>query len=308
MIEQFLEGFPGLSEKDGKSWIDTAASGFDEKLLAFFEDYLGCLENPVALAASRFAFSEKAGRGLTALLAHCRELPRMPFALKGQVTGPVTFATTVCDERERAIFYHDTLRDVAIKMLAMKARWQVRLMREISDTILIFQDEPGLAGFGSSAFITITKDEVQQALGEVSAAIHEEGALCGVHVCANTEWPLLLEKNVDILSYDAFAYFDRLALYPKELADFIRRGGLLATGIIPTAPEFIERVDADELTRRWFEQCEVLAGFGLERQRIFDQSFITPSCGLGSLTEAQAAQALGLLTDVSAAVRQRFQR
>jgi len=306
MIEQFLEGFPGLTEKDGKSWIDTTAPGFDEALLAFFEDYLACLEDPAALAASRFAFSAEAGRGLAALLAHCRRLPQAPFALKGQITGPVTFATTVVDERERAIFYHDTLRDVAIKMLAMKARWQARMMREISDTVLIFQDEPGLAGFGSSAFITITKNEVQEAIGEVSAAIHEEGALCGAHVCANTEWPLLLEKHVDVLSYDAFSYFDRLSLYQAELVGFMRRGGLLATGIVPTAPEFIEQADADELTRRWFEQCETLAGFGLERQQIFDQSFITPSCGLGSLTEAQAARVLGLLADVSKAVRQRF--
>jgi len=307
MLEQFLEGFPGLVEKDGKSWIDTTAPDFDAALLAFFEDYLICAEDPEQLATSRFAFSAEAGRGLATLLTHCRQLPQAPFALKGQVTGPVTFCTTVVDERERAIFYHDTLRDVAIKMLAMKARWQARLMREVSDNVLIFQDEPGLAGFGSSAFITITKDEVQTAIGEVSAAIHAEGALCGVHVCANTEWPLLLEKDVDVLSYDAFSYFDRLALYKDALAAFIRRGGLLATGIIPTAPEFIERADAAELTRRWFEQCETLAAMGLERQRIFEQSFITPSCGMGSLTEAQTAQALGLLRDVSAAVRNRFQ-
>lgn len=303
MIEQFLEGFPGITHGDGKSWIDSVAADFDEQLLAFFEDYIHCQEDRVALVTSRFAFSLETGRGLDALLTHCRMLPKRPVALKGQITGPVTFCTTVVDEHGRAIFYNDVLRDAAIKMLTMKARYQARLMRDISKDVLIFQDEPGLSGFGSSAFITITKDDVQEAIGEVSAAIHEEGGLCGVHVCANTEWSLLLEKNVDVLSYDAFSYFDRLALYKNELVAFIRRGGFLATGIIPTAPELIDQVNTVDLTKKWLDQCQVLAGFGLDPEQIFDQSFITPSCGMGSLTEAQAAKVLDLLADVSAAVR-----
>ena len=303
MIDQFLEGFPGIAQGNGKTWIDSAAAGFDEQLLAFFEDYIHCQEDPVALVTSRFAFSLETGLGLDTLLAHCRKLPARPAALKGQITGPVTFCTTVVDERGRAIFYNESLRDAAIKMLAMKARYQARLMRDISKDVLIFQDEPGLSGFGSSAFITITKDDVQQAIGEVSAAIHEEGGLCGVHVCANTEWPLLLEKDVDIVSYDAFSYFDRLSLYKNELTAFIRRGGLLATGIIPTAPELVDQVNAADLTQKWLEQCETLAGFGFDREQIFAQTFITPSCGMGSLTEAQAARVVDLLHDVAAAVR-----
>ena len=306
MIEQFIEGFPGIVRGNGKSWIDGAAPGFDEELLAFFEDYIRCLEDPVALDASRFDFSAVTGRGLAALMAHCQTLPKAPIALKGQVTGPVTFCTTVVDERGRAIFYNEALRDAAIKMLAMKARQQARLMGSISNNVLIFQDEPGLSGFGSSSFITITKDDAQEAMGEVSAAIHEEGGLCGVHVCANTEWPLLLEKNVDILSYDAFSYFDRLALYKEELAAFIRRGGLLATGIIPTTPELVNQVNAADLTQKFLDQCQALAGLGLDLEQIFTQTFITPSCGLGSLTETQAAKVLTLLGDVVVAVRERF--
>ena len=304
MIEQFIEGLPGLTQENDKTWLNTVAADFDEQLLAFFEDYIRCLEDPAALAVSRFAFSPEAGRGFAALLAHCQELPLAPLALKGQITGPVTFCTTVTDEGGRAIFYNDTLRDAAIKMLAMKARHQARQMRGLSDNVLIFQDEPGLSGFGSSAFITITKEDVQAAMGEVSAAIHEEGALCGVHVCANTEWPLLLGQDVDVLSYDAFSFFDRLALYQDDLAAFIERGGLLATGIVPTTPELIDQVGAADLTRQWREQRETLAGLGLDRKRIFDQTFITPSCGLGSLTEAQATKVFHLLRDVSAAVRE----
>jgi hypothetical protein len=49
-----------------------------------------------------------------------------PVAVKGQVTGPITFCTGVKDQDDRAIFYDDTLRDAAVKHLALNARWQIR--------------------------------------------------------------------------------------------------------------------------------------------------------------------------------------
>jgi len=36
------------------------------------------------------------------------------FAVKGQITGPFTFATSVVDAADRAVFYDDQLRDVAV--------------------------------------------------------------------------------------------------------------------------------------------------------------------------------------------------
>ena len=46
--------------------------------------------------------------------------------------------------------------------------------------------------------------------------------------------PVIFDAGVDILSYDAYSYFDKLILYPDHLRRFLDKGGILATGIVPT--------------------------------------------------------------------------
>ncbi len=146
----------------------------------------------------------------------------------------------------------------------MKARWQTRKMAEIGGQPIMFFDEPGLAGLGSSAFITITNEDIISSFTEVFAGVQAETGLTGVHVCANTEWPVLFESGVDIVSYDAYSYFDKLILYADHLVNFFARGGILATGIVPTAPEFIDIETVDGLVEKWFEQSRRLQAIGID--------------------------------------------
>ena len=222
------------------------------------------------------------------------------------MTGPITFCTGVVDQSGRAIYYNEQLRDAAVKMLALKGRYQARKLGEIVQPAIVFFDEPGLSGFGSSAFITITADEITSCLREVFTGVKEEGGLTGVHVCANTEWSLLFDAGVDIVSYDAFGFFDRLILYPEQLKKFMAGGGILATGIVPTGAEDIERVSADLLGDMWFEQTARLVQLGIPEQAIYEQTFITPSCGTGTVSEAQMKKVMEMTRDISAAVRARL--
>jgi hypothetical protein len=50
-------------------------------------------------------------------------------------------------------------------------------------------------------------------------AIHTDGGLAGIHVCANTDWSLVLESGADIVNFDAYAYFDRFILYGDPIRD-----------------------------------------------------------------------------------------
>jgi hypothetical protein len=49
-------------------------------------------EAPDRLPGSRFALNESTGRGVAALLDTLGRIKTPPVAVKGQVTGPVTFA------------------------------------------------------------------------------------------------------------------------------------------------------------------------------------------------------------------------
>jgi hypothetical protein len=306
MLLQFLSGLPGITEQDGKVFIDSSAEDFETEFLAFFEDYLGVTEGTVELAESRFVLGSEEAPGFELFLEEARRRQADLVALKGQITGPVTFCTGLADHQGRALFYDEQLRDAAVKMLALKARYMTRKMADIKERPLLFFDEPGLAGFGSSAFITISPEDINSCLSEVFEGVRQEGGLSGVHVCANTEWPVIFDTGLDIISYDAYSFFDKLLLFGDHLIEFLQRGGILATGIVPTTAEFIERETAELLVDRWVDQLGQLESLGVDRKQVVKQTLITPSCGTGTVTEAQTLRVLQMTRDVASAIRGRF--
>ena len=306
MIRQFVPGLPGLASVDGKIYIDTESANFAPELLAFYEEYLMVTDRPKSLDGSRFQLSRDVAKGFYTFLAEAEKGREHLIGMKGQTTGPITFCTGLVDQAGRAIFYDDQLRDAAVKHLALKARWQTRKMAEIGGQPIMFFDEPGLAGLGSSAFITITNEDIISCFHEVFAAVRAENGLTGVHVCANTEWPVLFDSGVDIVSYDAYSFFDKLVLYSDQLVDFFAHGGILASGIVPTTPEFIEIEEVDSLVNKWFEQTRQLQAIGIDAKIVYQQTLITPSCGTGTVSEKQARKVLELTKGVSERIRASF--
>lgn len=299
MIPQFLAGFPGLDECDGKAFINIEGDNFDSEYLAFYEDYLMITEAGAPLDDTRFMLSPEHARGFYEYLKQTREKSDSLVALKAQTTGPITFCTGVIDQAGKAIFYNEQLRDAGIKLLALKAKWQIQQMAKISNKTIMFFDEPGLSGFGSSAFITITPDDIKASFQEVFEAVQSENGLAGVHVCANTEWSLLFDAGVDVVSFDAYSYFDKFILYPEHIRNFLDRGGIMASGIVPTTPEFIDTEDVDSLTKKWLEQTDQLVEIGIPKEKVFSQTLITPSCGTGSVSKEYGLKVLALTQGVS---------
>lgn len=306
MIRQFLPGIPGLAQKKDTLFIDTRDPEFDDAFVRFFEDYLALSSPDADFRSSRFAFTPSTGKGFFHFLDRVDRNPGKFTALKGQVTGPITFCTAVKDEADRDIFYNVPLRDAAVKRLAMNARWQAKEFAQRGAIPIVFLDEPALAGFGTSAYITITRDDVQTCIEEIVLEIHAENGLAGVHVCANTEWDLLLDTTIDIISFDAFSYFDRFILYPKAIKAFLKKGGILAWGIVPTADaDLISQQTSDGLSEKLADQILQVANLGIPRETVIAQSFVTPSCGTGSLDKASATRVLALTKAVSEQIRPR---
>jgi hypothetical protein len=304
MMRQFTRGLPGICRDNAGIFVDTASADFDEELLQFFAEYMGVIDGEIELEASRFVLTEETARGFFCLLERLANLPAGPIAVKGQITGPFTLGTGITDQNKQAIFYDVQLRDAVVKLLAMKARWQVRQLSRYVQPVLIFIDEPGLAGFGSSEFTSISRNDIGQCIVEICEAVHAEGGLAGVHVCANTDWSLLLESSADIISFDAYAYFERFILYPTQIMKFLESGKILAWGIVPTLHKHqIERATSDSLLEQWREKLTQLETLGVNIQKLISQSLITPSCGVGSLDLASAEKVINLTQAVSRQVR-----
>lgn len=304
MVPQFAPGMPGLVRGPERIYVDLEGERFHDELAAFYEDYLAVTEGGGSLETSRFALDEEAAGGFHVLREKIARLDTPPTAVKGQVTGPVTFGLGLKDNQGRAVYYDLNARDAAVKLLALKAAYQVRTLKTADRPVIVFLDEPALAGFGSSEMISISAEEIAASLEEINAAIHAEGGLAGIHVCANTDWGMVLGTSVDIVNFDTYAYFDRFLLYGEQVRAFIERGGIIAWGLVPTgSAEALEAATADSLLERWRGQCRELAALGIDPDRLRAQSLISPSCGVGSLGPAQAEKVLDLTRAVSAAIR-----
>jgi len=309
MVAQFAPGMPGLTTVNGSLRIDMGSPAFGDEIVGFYEDYLRVTESGQPLDTSRFALTEDRARCFFLLERHLARLTAPPAAVKGQVTGPVTFTTALKDEQGKAIIFDDQLRDAAVKLLALKARFQVRRLKAMARPVIVFIDEPALAGFGSSELIGVSADQVKACLAEVIAAIQADGGLAGIHVCANTDWDIVLGSGTDIVNFDAHGYFDRFVLFAEGIRRFITQGGILAWGIVPTgAIDSIAHATVEALADKWQAQVAALAAIGLDAARIKEQSLLSPSCGTGSLSVETAEKVLALTRGLSDRLRESFRR
>jgi methionine synthase II (cobalamin-independent) len=305
MVAQFAAGMPGLKYDGDKLFVDAKNKGFETSLAKFYEEYLAVNEGEKSLDDSIFALKREDAEGFFVFIENITKKAYRPVALKGQVTGPFTFCTSISDQNKKAIFYNEQIRDAAVKLLSLKAAWQVKNLLKINVPVILFVDEPALAGYGSSEFTSISGQEVVTCLEEVISSVHNAGGLAGIHVCANTDWAVIFDTKTDIINFDSYSYFDRFILYKDKIKKYIESGGIIAWGIVPTAfPEEIEKQNAQNLIEKLLSQIEEVCAFGIEKEKLLRQSLITPSCGTGSLDASSALKVLELTQAVSRRLRE----
>jgi len=277
MYCQYSEKLPGIiiDSKEKRIFADTAKD-LSKAIEALYEKV-------ISDDVDYFSISKEYARGLYEAIEVLSASKNKLRFFKGQVTGPVSFGLTVTDEKKRSLFHNPELREALIKTLTMRTRWQIRKIKEFAEHCIMFIDEPYLASIGSS-YISLNKNEALAALNEVIEGIHKEGASCGIHCCGNTDWGFVLGTDIDVLSFDAYNFSETLALYPGELKTFLRKGGLLAWGIIPNGQD-INTETTDSLEMRLEKAVEQLAKKGFKEEEIYNSMLITPSCGLGLIDE-----------------------
>ena len=289
MIIQYSEGFPGATI-EGNRLVIKAAGNFNNELERLYTAYL-------ANDCSGYPTTKAYATGLHKMLSSGIS----PKAVKGQITGPVTWGLSVIDENKKAIIYDDVVGDAVPKFIRLKAKWQEQALREISKNTIIFFDEPYMVSFGS-ATLTLSKEKVISLWEEAFQGI---SGLKGVHCCGNTDWSALLATSTDILSFDTYNYAQSLALYPAEVKKFIDRKGVIAWGIVPNNEDTLKKESVASLQDRLEEAMAPFTRKGIPFQQLIEQGLVTPSCGLEGLSIEGAEQALKLLTELSDSIRRR---
>lgn len=218
-----------------------------------------------------------------------------------QPPGPVSWALSMTDEAGSPAFYNETMRDVVVKTLAMKARWLVRMVKVALPHVGVMLDlgEPSLV-VHTSAVGSGARQDIINAINEVLAA----GAdVTSVHCCANIDWSLLTDTNTQAINFDAYQYADKLALYPEDMAGFLARGGMLSWGIVPTSEDAVGQLDAHDLMQRIEAGIRRLADKGLDRQQLLEQSLVTPCCTTATLSVESSNRVFAVTAEVARRLR-----
>jgi len=291
MYAQYSQGFPGVVLDEDSIRIDTS-----QDLTGSLEEfYTAYLENNI----DKYPIGADYAAGLHEFLALTDLSPQ---AVKGQVTGPVTWGLTVTDASRKPIIYDETLGDAVPKLLKLKAAWQEKALSQLCKDTIIFIDEPSMSTFGSVS-MNLSREQIINLLEEVLSGI---SGLNGIHCCGNTDWSILLDTSVDIISYDTYNYAESLSLYPEAVKKFLDRNGTIAWGIVPNEEESLAKESAASLKDRLEEAMAPFTRQDVRFRQLLAQALLTPSCGLASLSVEAAATALELLADLSDRMRKRY--
>lgn len=306
-VNQFLKPLvrTGLLKDDGdKIYFDPTAPDWAENMTEFYSLYLACEGGDLG-ALREFAFPSDSAAGFYAFLEDMEKGTGSASMLKGHVVGPLTVAFQVKDQRGRFAYYDDQLRDLIVKTIAMHSSWQAAELGRFGLPVLIFVDDPAISVYGQSSYITVTREMIKEDLGAVFEAVHQMGALAGVHSCDAIDWSILFESDLEVVSFDAYNYFSSLIPFASSLKTFINRGGALAWGLVPTLNDRVLEEDENSLMEILEGEWSHLIERGISREILFSRCLITPACGTGLLDRAVAERIYGLTTSLSRNLRSR---
>jgi hypothetical protein len=312
LIRQYsspLLAFGLVEEREGSLRFVEDRDDWGERLTAYYEAAFretppaaGSLESAAAEEEweqdRRFALPREVAPGFHAYVHRVKSRQRSEIKfLKGQVTGPLTMGLQITDSQGRPSFYSPELREVMLEALALQALWQVREMQKCGYPVIIFFDDPSLYSYGQSTTVGISGEAITASYAYLAARVKEAGALVGMHACAGVEWSLVMKTGLDIINADVYNYFPSLLLAAADLDDFLKRGGTLAWGLIPTGSA-VEGETAAGLWEIFKDCCKKLAARGVDAALLQKQWLLTPTCGSGSVSPAQAGMSYALLEEM----------
>jgi methionine synthase II (cobalamin-independent) len=294
MLAQFTEGMPGVA-MDGETVYFHSPFNPTSEWEKFYEDSSeGRLDH--------FIIGREYASGFYTLLELLKG--KKPLLVKGQITGPITLGLGVSDEKKIPILYDPNLKEMFLKIIASKARWQEKKLKEAAPgaETLIFFDEPLLSGYGSIS-MNLGKEEIIECLNRAISSLQGPS---GIHICGATDWSVIMQTGIKVLHFDAYRFFPNMLAYASELKQFLFKGGRLAWGIVPSEEDFLKQETISNLLKSLEEKIRLLIKEGIPEEVLMKNSLISQSCGLSSLSEDLAEKALKLTKELSLNMMKNF--
>jgi intein/homing endonuclease len=298
-IRWMLEGVPCIQINREKSQIIMVPPEERE------EDVVNFYERVEREDLDYFAISEEKTPSFSTMLKKIKEakLPDLKW-VAFQIAGPIVLGDSIKQIDGTPVIYHETMRDMLIKSVNMKSRWMEKKIGEMLPGIQIISDqpEPSLVSF-TAAGGTGSRHDVINAL---NGGFKNLLGLTWVHCCANIDWTLLIDAEVDIINFDAYKYSDKAALYAEEFNEFIDKGGMIGWGIVPVIKDILVRENVHSLVKKLEESIEFFVKNGIDEEKLARSSWVLPSCETVLLTIEQSDHVFEMTRDISEIMKKKY--
>lgn len=301
---QFLHALSEIGliqvEKGTKAYFLNEDDDWPGCLAKFYELYLQAADGDPEIL-NKFSFPAGSAEGFYCFYDELvKKGTGQARYLKGQVVGLLSVGFQVTNQQGIPAYYDEQLRDILLKQLSLQAAWQVKTLGQFGLPVIIFMDDPVIDSCGRFDRISVSRDDVQAELTEFAAFVRRFGGLAGVHSCSDLDWSILLNADLDVISFDTYQFADSFALYSELIQQFLEKGGVVAWGVVPTDRKSLQGEETDTLLARFLSLISQLVKKGVDRQLLYTQSIITPACGTGTLTEADAERIYQLTSSIAA--------
>ena len=293
MYVQVSEHFPGIVLDLEKELLKFSYEKFANEI----EETLSNFENP-----EYFDVSEKYSVVYRKFLN--MDLSKYP-AIRGQLEGPVSFGFYVKDiDSDRPIIFDDEIRPFMLEFMAKRINIQLQRLKEKNSNAFMFIDEPGLQ-FVFSAMSgyndIVAKEDIENFLSMVNTPR-------GIHLCGNPDWDFLLGFNMEIVSIDLYTNRAIIPMHGESIKKFIRRGGKIVWGIIPTNFEPFMNENMNSLTKIITDTWEHVTKTGLDMEELLANSLLSPAtcCLVNKDKEKTVEKAFDLLKTMSTELREKY--
>jgi hypothetical protein len=275
MYVQASQNFPGIAIDFDKGKLSFDTARFEQELDGYFVK-MDVPETFALTAEYSAVFHKFLSKELQAYKA-----------IRGQSIGPVSFGFKVLDENLKPIIYNDEARTILFDFIQKKTNTQYRELKERNPNAFVWLDEPGL-GY---VFSGLSGYNEQLAKEDYHNFVEGLEGPKGLHLCAEVNLPYLLELGVEILSFDAY----QIGFMPKEyagnVAEFIRKGGVISWGIVPTESTVLATQTPETLAAILSDYWKViLESTGLSLSEIAMQALVAPArCCLSDIAQINTA-------------------
>jgi len=262
MYVQASEHFPGIVVDVENQRLSFDSARFGAELAEYSEKMAD---------ASTFSLSNKYSIVYRQFLS--QELHKYS-AIRGQLIGPVSFGFKVFDEDNMPIIYNESVRTLLFDFLGRKINAQYTELKAKNDHAFIWMDEPGL-GWVFSGLSGYDDVRAKRDYHDFLQSLNGPGAL---HLCANVNLPYLLSMGTTLLSFDAYQMQILPKGYGASIADFLKNGGIISWGIVPTDSSSLANETPERLSELLHDYWSIIAAnTDITIKQIAEQALIAPA-------------------------------